>query len=104
MAILSLIHVMRADKDGVAGAGKLVDQLPKRAAGDGIHAGGRFVQEQNGRLMQNRAAQRQTLLPASGQQSCETGAPFLDAGHSQNIIRAPGPPLSWNTVNACASI
>ena len=63
MAVFGFVHVMRGDEDGVAGRGKLVDQLPEVAARDGIDAAGRLVQKQNRRLVQDRAAQRQAELP-----------------------------------------
>ena len=69
MAVLGFVHVMRADEDGVAGGGKLVDQIPEGAARDGVDAGGGLVQKQNGRFMQDGAAQRQPLLPAAGEQA-----------------------------------
>ncbi|MNE69674.1 hypothetical protein D3C80_1654140 [compost metagenome] len=39
-----------------------VDVQPKLAAGDGIHAGSRFVEKQNVRLVHQRTGQRQPLL------------------------------------------
>ena len=68
MAVLGFVHVVRGDEDGVAGLGKLVNQLPETAARDRIDAAGGLVQKQNRRLVQNRAAQRQALFPAAREQ------------------------------------
>ena len=94
VAILGFVHVVGADEDGVAGGGKLIDQIPEGAAGDGVDAGGGFVQEQNGRLMQDGAAQRQALLPAAGEQAGQAGAALFDARHAQHVVLALGPAVA----------
>jgi hypothetical protein len=47
--------------------GELVDQLPEAAARQRVDARGRLVEEQDRRLVQHRAAERQALLPAERQ-------------------------------------
>jgi len=60
---------MRGDKDSVPSRRKLVNEFPKAAPRDGIDAARRLVQEQDRRLMQNRAPQCQPLFPPAGEQA-----------------------------------
>src|SRR6185503_18967045 len=69
---------------GDAGGRELVDQVPEFAAGQRIDAAGWFVEEQDGRLVENRAAEREPLPPAAGQ---FRGAHLLaaaEAGHLED--------------------
>ena len=72
------------------GGRELIDQLPEIAARDGIDAAGRFVQKQNGRLVQDRAAQRQPLLPASREQARQGVLLVFELRHFQHKIQARG--------------
>src|SRR6185437_1459680 len=68
MAVFGFVHVVGGDEYSVALGGELINQIPERSPGDWIHATGRLVQEENRRLMQNRAAQREPLLPTARKQ------------------------------------
>src|SRR6266545_3489443 len=65
-----------------------VDQVPETPARDGVHTGGGLIEEQNGWLVQDGAAQRQALIPAAGEQARETAAPLLQAGHPEHVCFA----------------
>src|SRR5580658_1075929 len=104
MAILGLIHVVRSDENGLAGFGEIVDQVPKRAARNGVYTGRGLVQKQDGRLMQNGAAQSQALLPASRQQAGGRLAAFLQVRHAQHVLLALRAPLLRHTINAAEKI
>ena len=45
VTVLGLVHVMRGHEDARAAFGQIVDQIPERAARDGIDSGGRFVEK-----------------------------------------------------------
>ena len=88
MAVFGFVHVVGGDENSVAGCGKLVDQVPETAPGDGIDAAGGLVQKQNGRLMQDRATEREALFPAPGKQARHGTALVLEAGHFQDVVAA----------------
>src|SRR5207248_2254939 len=67
MEVLGFIHVVRADENRMSALGEIVDKMPERSAGERINAAGRLVQKEHGRIMQNRAAERQALLPSAAQ-------------------------------------
>ena len=75
VAVLGLLHVMRGDKDGDALLRHLVNQIPELAARDGIDAGGRLVEKDDGRPVQHRAAQREPLFPSAGQRAASSDFP-----------------------------
>ena len=65
IAVFSFFHVVRGDKDGDAVFGHMVNEIPELPARDRIDAGRGLIKKQDGRLVQNGAAQRQTLFPAA---------------------------------------
>ena len=65
VAALGLVHGVGGHEEGLALAGQIEEQVPQRAAGDGVDARGRLVQEEDLRLVEQRAGQRQALLPTS---------------------------------------
>ena len=72
-AALGLVHVVRGDEERDALGGELEQQVPQLAARDRIDAGGRLVEEDHARLVHQRGAEREPLLPAAGEQA---GAPI----------------------------
>ena len=88
MAVFRFVHVVRGDQNGMAGFGKLIDQVPEAAARDGIDARSGLVQKQDARGMHDGAAQRQALLPAAGQQLGDGGAAVGEARHAQHVLLA----------------
>src|SRR6185369_6407107 len=76
IAALRLLHVMRGHEDGDPLGGEVVDQFPEAAAADRVDTGGRLVQEDDRRLVQYGAAQRQPLFPAAGKGGA-AGAPLF---------------------------
>ena len=71
MAALGFVHVMRADQHREAARGELVDFLPEIAARLGIDAGGRLVEQQQLRLVDQAGGEREALLPAAGKRAGE---------------------------------
>ena len=67
MAMLGLVEIVRGDQNGDAGLREILDQLPKLPPGHRIDSARRFVEKQDGRLMKNRAAEREPLPPSAGQ-------------------------------------
>ena len=72
-AALGLVHVVGGDQERDPLRGQREQQVPQLAARDRIDAGGRLVEEDDARLVHQRGAQRQPLLPAARQQP---GAPI----------------------------
>src|SRR5262249_48391752 len=66
-APLSLIHIMRGNEKRDALPRKLKQQIPKLTARDWIDSGSWLVQEQNRRLVHQRAAKCKALLPSTGE-------------------------------------
>ena len=62
MAALGLVHVVRGHQQRGAGVGEFEELFPEIATRFRIHRTGRFVEEQQFRLVDHRAGQRQTLL------------------------------------------
>ena len=67
VAALGLVEVRRADENRDALLEKLGEQLPELAPRDRIDAGGRLVEQDDARLVDERARQRQLLLHPAGQ-------------------------------------
>ena len=82
MAALGFIHVVRGDEERQALAGELMDLLPEIAARLRIHAGGRLVEEQQLRLVDQARGQREPLLPAAGELPGELR---LAAGQAESL-------------------
>src|SRR5690606_167682 len=55
------------DEDGEAVGGELVDLLPEITARLGIDAGGRLVEEQQSRPVNEAGGEREALLPSAGE-------------------------------------
>ena len=67
VAALGLVHVVGRDQHGEAFARHVVDHVPELAPRLGVDAGGRLVEQQELRLMQDAGGEREALLPAAGQ-------------------------------------
>src|SRR6202008_1139569 len=65
-AALGFVHVVGGDKKGDSVAGKLEEQIPQLTTGHRINACCRLIEEQELRLVQHGAAERETLLPSAG--------------------------------------
>ena len=59
---------MRGDEDGDAAFGEIVDEIPEASAVDRINAGGRLIEEDDGRLVEDGAAEGKALFPAAGEE------------------------------------
>ena len=88
VAVLCLVHVMGGDEDGNPLSGHVVDQVPEVPAAHRIDAGGRLIQEDDGRLMEDGASERQALLPAAGEGRCHGAAVFGKPRHPDHPLLA----------------
>ena len=61
---LGLLHVVRGQHDGDAGAAELLEQLPRRTTGGRVHAGGRLVDERDLGTPDDRHRESEPLLLA----------------------------------------
>jgi hypothetical protein len=84
-AALRLIHVMRGDEHGQPLGRQLVNLLPKIAPRLRVHPGGRLVQQQQLRLVNQTRRQRQPLLPAAGKRAGQLPA----AGGHRQALQTP---------------
>ena len=66
VAVLGFIHVMSGDENGRPLRGELVNQVPELTPRHRVDAAGRLIQEQERRLVDQGAAQRQALAPPAG--------------------------------------
>ncbi len=89
LAELGLVHVVGGDQDGHALAGHVVDELPELAAADGVDAGGRFVEKEHARPVDDGTAQPQPLPPATGEVCGELVLAAHQPGHAQDLGLAP---------------
>ena len=67
VAVLRLVHVVGGDEHRRPAGGRLVDHLPELAAGDGVHAAGGLVEEDDARAVHHRHREGELLLPAQGE-------------------------------------
>ncbi len=67
IALLRLFQVVRGDQNRGAGVGETIDEAPEGAARQGIDTRGRLVEKQHARLVHDRRAEGDPLLPAAGQ-------------------------------------
>ena len=90
VAALGLVEVAGGDDHGDMLLGhQVVEDQPQVSPRDGIDAGRRLVEDQDSRVVDERAAQGQFLLHAAGELA---GQPFLKVrqiGHGQELL---GPP------------
>ena len=85
-AVLRLVQVVRGDDDGDAPAGEPVDEAPELAPGDGVHAAGGLVQEEEAGPVEDGAGQRQPLLPAAGKGAGQEVLPARKPGRLQGPL------------------
>ncbi len=104
VAMIGLLHIVGRHKDRHALARQLEDQVPESTAGDGIHAGGRFIQKQNARLMLYGATQGQPLLPAARQVTGQQSLLIPQTGHLQHPTFACGPALAGHVIQSGVEI
>jgi len=88
------------DEDRGSGGGHFVDQVPELPAGDRVDARGGLVEEEDGRFVQDGAAEREPLLPAAGE-GARQGAPLLrQAGHPEDGIGPLRQPCRRHAIDA----
>ena len=89
MAAFRFVEIRRGDQDGEAVAGEMRKSVPEFAAGNGIDAGGRLVEEQDLRLRHQRADQREFLFHAAAETSGQTFGEAVHVEHVQILLSAP---------------
>src|SRR5438105_1250694 len=104
MAVLSFFHVMGGDENGPAGGRELINQIPESASRNRVDARGGLVEKQNRRVVQDRAAQRQPLLPATGKQMCDGAALLFQPRHSQDIVFSFRSQIFRHAVNSAEKV
>ena len=85
LAQFRFVHVVRGHEHRHAFLRHGVDEAPELAAADGIDAGGRFIQEDDLRLVDDGASQGEALLPAAGEIGRECIFAPDQPGHVQDV-------------------
>lgn len=80
--------------------GELPEDVPQFPAGEGVHAHRRFVQQDEGRGGDQRAAQPQLLLHAAGEFARQASGEAFQAGHGEEAAEAFFPVLAGDAVHA----
>ena len=93
-ATFGFVHVMRGDEEGDALAGELEEQIPQRAAGDRIDAGGGLVEEDDFRRVNDGAGEGEPLFPPAGELAGAAIHVRLDAGERLQLARCAVRPAS----------
>src|SRR5215471_6467334 len=81
VAALCFVQIRSGNQNGQAVGSQMGQRIPEFAARDRVHARGWLIQQQDSRLRDQRARQRQLLLHASAQTS---GQPFSEALHAEH--------------------
>ena len=100
MAALGLVQVVGGDQDRDARLGEVVDEAPELPARQRIDPAGRFVEEEDRRLVENRTPEREPLPPAAGEIAGQRGFAALEAGHLDDELPARLDPVAGQAVNA----
>ena len=87
VAALGLVHVVRGHEHGRALVRDAVDLIPELAPADRVDARGRLVEEQQRRLVDRRAGQRDALLPAARERAGDLVAPIAQARSAPAPLR-----------------
>ena len=85
---LGLVHVGRGHDHAHAGAigADTLDQIPELGTRQRVHAGRRFIKDQEIRVVDQRAAQAELLLHAPGELACRARQEFEQAGGLGELI------------------
>ena len=84
MAALDFVHVVRRDEGRRPAGRKLVDEVPEVAPRRRIDARRRLVEEEDVGLVDDGAAEGETLLPAAAQLPGQGFLPADEAGHADD--------------------
>src|SRR5262249_20745260 len=71
---------------GQAAGGELVDLVPEITPGLRVHAGGRLVEQEQLRVVDEAGGQGEALLPAAGKLAGELAAAFFEAEAGQAAV------------------
>ena len=67
MAALRFVEIRSGHDNGEPFGGKMRERVPEFAAGNGIDASGRLIKQQDARLRNQRAGERELLLHAAAE-------------------------------------
>lgn len=87
-AAFGFVHVMGGDEEGHAEAGELEEEVPEFAAGDGVDAGGGFVEEEDLGLVHEGAGHGEALAPAAGEEGGAAVEVGLEVGEGDEFFAA----------------
>ena len=90
VAPLGLVQVVGGDDEGDALGGEVVDDRPEAAAGDGIDAARGLVEEDQARVVEQRAGEGQPLLPAAGERPGDEVLLAAEVRHADGPVEALG--------------
>ncbi len=91
VAALRFVQIVGGNQHGHAVVRQRVDQTPELPPRQRVDAAGRLIEEENRRLVQNRAAEGQTLPPSAGQIAGERAFAPVQAGHLEHELPARSP-------------
>ena len=100
VAALGFVQIVGGDQHGDARLREHVDQAPELAPRQRIDAAGRLVEEQDRRLVEDRAAERQPLPPAAGEVARQRRLAAAQAGHLDHELAARGERRAGQPVDA----
>src|ERR1700757_4140867 len=87
-ATLGLVHVVGGDEEGDSLGGQEEEEVPQRAAGNGINSRRGFVEEDDLRRVDDGAAKGEALLPAAGECADSAVQIGTEAGERDDLLDA----------------
>ena len=84
IALLGFFEIVRGDENGGAGVGEAIDHAPEGAAGEGIDAGGWFVEKEHARLVHDGGAEGYALLPSARKAAGDLVLLAFEAGEGEH--------------------
>src|SRR5690348_5311995 len=88
---LGFVHVVRGEENRAARGLEFLDEIPDLAARLRIESGRRLVEEEQIRITDDRARNRQPLLLTAGQFSDTTVALLVELHESDDVVDAAAP-------------
>ncbi len=93
------VHVMRGDQERDTLGRQLEEKIPQLATCHGINAGGRLVEEEHFRFVDQRTGQCETLLPTAGQRAGQLMNATIQRGHLHHRLTARCEPIALESVD-----
>ena len=99
-AALGFVHVMGGDEKGDPLAGEEENEVPEGAAGDGVDAGGGFIEEDDFGGVDDGAGEGEALFPAAGELAGAAVEVGGDGGEGDDIGEAAGVAVGGEAVDS----